>query len=111
MFIHLHLSSHFHKTLSSYLFQNSADPLSGSVFVVLGVPGQQFQDSLSAVRQPGKHIGEGTAAVDGKLKFPFSLSHSEERVNSCSRVCNYEWGQRRLRERERLAIHILEQYR
>lgn len=66
-------------TTLSYLFQNPADPLSRSVFVVLGVSGQQLQDSLSAIGEAGKHIGEGTTAVDGKLKFPFILSHSEAR--------------------------------
>lgn len=64
---------------SYYLFQDSPDPLSGSVLVVLGVPGQQFQDSLSAIRQPGKHVGEGATPVNGKVIFPLSLSHSEER--------------------------------
>lgn len=58
--------------------QDSADALSGSVFVVLGVPGQQFQDSLLAIRQPGKDIGEGAAAVDGELELPLSFGHSEE---------------------------------
>ena len=62
-----------------YLLQDSADAFSGSIFVVLGVPGQQFQDSLSAVRQPGEHICEGAAPIDGKVEFPLGFGHSEER--------------------------------
>lgn len=64
---------------SPHLLQHPADPLSGSVFVVLGVPGEQLQDSLPTVWQPGKHICEGATAVDGEVKFPHSLSHSRER--------------------------------
>lgn len=65
--------------LSHYLLQDPADPLSGSIFVVLGVPGQQLQDSLPAIGQLGEHIGEGAPPVDGKVEFPLSLGHSEER--------------------------------
>lgn len=68
---------------SNDLFQDSADALSGGVFVILGVPGQQFQHSLAAVGEPGKHVGESAATVDGKVEFPFGLSHSEERQKNC----------------------------
>lgn len=69
--------------MSVYLFEDSADPLSGSIFVVLWVPGQKLQDPLSTIRQLGKHVGEGATPVNGKVEFPLSVSHNEK---SCSWV-------------------------
>ena len=62
-----------------YLFQDSADTLSRGVFVILGVPGQQFQHFLTTIRKPGKYVGKSATTVNGKIKFPFRLSHSEDR--------------------------------
>lgn len=70
-----------------YLFQNPADPLCGSVLVVLGVAGQQLENPLAAIWQPGKHVGEGATTVDGKVELPLSLSHCEERENQ---ACNHK---------------------
>lgn len=63
----------------NYLFQNSADSLRRSIFIVLGVAGQELQDPLTAVWQSSKHISEGATAVNGKVEFPFSLGHRKER--------------------------------
>lgn len=84
------------KTHSCYLLQNSADALGGGIFVVLGVPGQQLQDPLAAVRQPSKHVREGATAVDGEVKLPCSLSHDEDGEKPSSFV--NDWSEK-LRDR------------
>lgn len=86
--------------MSAYHFEDSANALSGSVFVVLGVPGQKFQDLLSTVRQLGKHVGEGAPPVNGKVEFPLSVTHNEEREELLLSLSN--WSQRKYSERERV---------
>lgn len=88
-----------------YLFQDSADTLGGGVFVILGVPGQEFQHSLAAVGEPGKYVGEGSTAVDGKVKFPFGLSHSAERQKRRRSCCWRVWKENSCTREARLAIN------
>ncbi|KAK0153954.1 hypothetical protein N1851_003962 [Merluccius polli] len=63
---HAHKAKHTPNTAPrlAHFLQYSANPLCGSILVVLGVPRQKFEDPLATVWQPGEHIGEGAAPGD-----------------------------------------------